>query len=200
MRLVELLESPRDEVRIASAWGLKKVADPKTIPAIVDLATRRTAERKQQPSNTIDLQVGHLFEACGHMRAKQAIPLMKEYIPKQTIMGEWSRGAAIWALGWIHEGTADKFLCDAFFGRLMDNSLMPPEHVIVKCQSALALARMRDKEHAQAIRQALDSPFAGGVLGLAVRWAVKELTGEEYPPLEPLQINQGVSFLDPLPK
>ena len=82
----------------------KSIGDPRTIAAIIDKAHRQTIARKVLGSNSLDQQVAHLFEACGRMRAKQAIPLMNEYIPNLAIMGERSRSAAIWALGMMHQG------------------------------------------------------------------------------------------------
>ena len=45
-RLVELLEFGRPEVGVAAGWGLKKLAVPETLPAMLDKATRQTAARK----------------------------------------------------------------------------------------------------------------------------------------------------------
>lgn len=200
MRMVELLESSRNEVKIASAWGLKMVADPRTIDAIVDKAQRETdARRPDSNPPQFDFQVAHLFEACGRMRVKQAIPLLKRHIPKDLVLGERARGAAIWALGWIHEGTPDKSVCDGLLGRIQDDSLLPPESFLVKRQCAISLARMKDVAHGAAVRKYLGNVTPNTLLGVTLRWAVKELTGEEMPPPIPVILGQGVWFLDPLP-
>ena len=61
-RLVELLDSPRPEVMIGSAWGLRKLAEPATIPGILDKIRRQTAERRTRPIPGIDEQVAQQQE------------------------------------------------------------------------------------------------------------------------------------------
>lgn len=199
MRLVELLDSTRESVMVASAWALRKVADPKTIPGILDKATRQTAARRIRHSEALDQQVAHLFEACGRMQAKEAKPLLLQYVPKDLVMGERSRSAAIWALGWLHAGVPDKALGDALIARVLDPSIMPPEFFLVKQHCSIALARMKAVEHAPALRKIIETRTFHSHFGLGVRWAVKELTGEEMPEPQPQAIAQGVWFLDPLP-
>lgn len=198
MRLVELLESPREGVLIASAWALRMIADPRTIPGILDKATRQTAARKSNQSAALDQQVAHLFEACGQMRVQEAIPLLLRYVPKDLSMGERSRSAAIWSLGWLNAGVPDQSLCDALIGRVLDN-LMPSEFLLVKQHSAIALARMKAVEHASALRKVIASRTPNSYLGLAIRWAIKELTNEELPAPAPAVFGQGDWFLVPLP-
>lgn len=198
MRLIELLESPRDEVMVASAWGLRKIANPMTIAGMLDKVRRQTAARKLKTTESLDLQVAHLFEACGRMRAKQAIPLMMEYVPKAPIMGERSRGAAIWALGWIYEGIPDKGVCGAFLERILDMALIPPESFLVKQQCTIALGRMKDVDHAPALRKLIEDGTPNTRWGLSLQWAVKELTAEEMPGPNAGHIGQGHWFLDPL--
>lgn len=199
MRMVELLESPRDEVKIAAAWGLKMVADPRTIDAILDKAQRiKDTPLPSAPPN-FDFQIAHLFEACGRMRVKKATPLLKQYIPKDLTLGERGRGGAIWALGWIHEGNPDKSISDGLLGRVQDMSLIPPESAVVKRQCAISLARMKDVDHGPDLRKQLENGTPNSFLGLALRWSVKELTGEEMPAPIPDEQGQGPFFLDPLP-
>src|SRR5262249_23228881 len=98
-RLVALLESPRPEVGIASAWGLKQLALPETLPAIFDKARRQTElPQNLEAAPDIDRQTAHLFEAMGRMRYALADSLLREYIPKGISkvykMGELSRCSA----------------------------------------------------------------------------------------------------------
>ena len=44
LRLIKLLESPREEVRIASAWALRKLAVAATLPAMLAHATQITKQ------------------------------------------------------------------------------------------------------------------------------------------------------------
>lgn len=197
-RLVELLESPREQVMVASAWALRKIADPTSIPGIVHKIRRQTIERRLVGSNGLDLQVAHLFEACAQMNAKEGIPLMLEYVPKSLPMGVPSRGAAIHALGKLHAGSPDKAIVDRLHGRITDMGTMPPEFDLIKQQSAIALARMKAVDEAPTIRKFVADGTPCTLLGLAYLWAIKELTGEELPEPGPMTFPQGVWFLDPL--
>jgi HEAT repeat protein len=94
-RLVELLESPRPEVGIAAAWGLKQLAVPETLPAMFDKSNRQTELRSKDgftPAG-LDEQTAHLFEAFGKLRYAAAEPLLRRYVPKDYKMGEYSRAA-----------------------------------------------------------------------------------------------------------
>lgn len=196
-RLVELLDSPRPEVRVATAWALRKVAVPETIPGIIDKVRKQTDRRKQVNEPLLDEQVTHLCEALGVLKADAAQPLLMEYIPKSAAMGESSRCAAIWALGLINEDRRDEQLETALFGRIRDFSDTNPEDDSIKEKSALALARMKAVDQAAGIKGiALNYKFVPR-LGFALRWAVKELTGEELPPVGPSFLPTGSWFLEP---
>ena len=156
-RLIELLESKRSDVMIAAAWGLRKVAEPQTVPAVMDKIRRQTDLRKLGSVNPeLDEQVAHLFEACGKMQAKEAEPLMMEYVPRDnTRTMDISRSAAIWALGQLHLGTPDPRVADELAGRVMDNGDKPFESPIVKRMAVVALARMKATDQAPALKNSL---------------------------------------------
>lgn len=197
-RVVELLESTRAEVSISAAWALQKIAVPETIPALIDKGQRQTDRRKRESDPSLDDQVAHLFEALGVLKADAAVPLLTQYIPKDSIMGERSRGAAIWALGLIKAGKRDAELESALMDRINDFSDIKPESDLIKQMSAITLARMNAVDEAPQLRGIVESYRPAGRLGGALRWAVKELTGEELPPLEPTFLSQGTWFLEPL--
>ena len=197
-RLIELLESTRPEVMISSGWALRKLAEPSSIPAMVDKIQRQTAARKLQGKEGIDEQVAHLFEACGRMRAKEAEPLMFEYVPKALIMGELSRGAAIWALGRLHEGAPDEKTGKALIDRVMDMGIYPPETERVKQQSIISLARIKAVEHLPAMRTLIAKETINRRIDLAIIWANEQLTGEVLPPPPIDLISPGNWFLTPL--
>ncbi|MFO1095805.1 MAG: phycocyanin alpha phycocyanobilin lyase [Planctomycetaceae bacterium] len=199
-RMSELLESPRPEVMVAAAWGLRKVADPETVPAIIDKIRRQTVERKRQSVNrALDEQVAHLFEACGRMQAQDAEPLMREYIPRDdTRTMDLSRSAAIWALGRLHEGTLDAALAGDLISRVMDTGDRPPECPVVKRMAVVALVRMKAVDQAMNLKSSLAIHQLASALDVATRWAVRELSGEELPPPTPLPYPDGTWFLEPL--
>lgn len=198
-RLVELLESPRQEVLVIAAWALRKVAVAETVPALIDKATRQTEIRKRADEPGLDEQVVHLCEALGVLRADDAVPLLTQYIPKNQLMGERSRSAAIWALGLIKEGKRDAELESALSDRINDFDDVKPESDFVKQLCAITLVRMNAVEQAPGMRGIVVSSHIGMRLGVALRWAVKELTGDVLPPPEPSFASQGDWFLQPFP-
>ncbi|HEY0980985.1 HEAT repeat domain-containing protein [Schlesneria sp.] len=197
-RLVELLESPRVEVKSASAWALRKVAVKETIPAILQIAKNQTELRKSGAGTVVDEQVAHLLETLGVLKATEAIPLLKEYIPKHYPMGVQSRSAAIWALGVMPREEADAELEDALMDRILDFADRPPEMPEVKQMSAISLARMKSTSQAERLRGLAVNVPLSVELGVALRWAVKELTGEELPPPTPVPVPAEDWFLVPL--
>jgi HEAT repeat protein len=199
-RLVELLESPRDEVLITAAWSLRKLAVPETVPAIIDKAKRQTEMRKSGVKNdsAVSLQIILLFEALGVLKAAEALPLLLEYVPKQQLLGERPRGAAIWAIGLIHEGTRNAQIEEAFSDRIRDFNDVRPESLFVKQMSVIALARMNAVDLAPMLRDMVPTFPGPPQLAAAVRWSVTKLTGEEFPPPDPPIARQIEWFLEPL--
>lgn len=207
-RLLELLDSPRFEVRIPAAWALRKIALPETASSIMEAARRLEQQRNLLgDKNLVDQQIAHLFEAIGVIGLEDAIPLLLEYIPK-TDGPHYRRGAAIWAIGRIKAGTRDSEIEDALVARILDFAPRPLESMRVKRMSAIALARMQAVEHAEMMKQytmkeqqdafvsekALDDLR----LHLALNWSFEQLTGEELPPPNPLISHPGTWFLEPL--
>lgn len=198
-RFVELLESPRVDVMTTAAWGLRKVAEPKTIDAILDRIRRQTVELLTRAARESDQQVAHLFEACGKMRVKDAEPLMLPFVPKDTNRAtDVSRSAAIWALGQINLGTPNESLANELIDRIRDDAIRPPESLLVKQMSIVALVRMKATSQSEALKRTLPVHQPGSALDVAVRWAVKELSGEEMPAPTPPKYPEGVWFLEPL--
>ena len=197
-RLIELLESPRAEVGIASAWALRKVAVPETIPAIVDKVARQTERRRHVNEPSLDEQVAHLCEALGVLKADNAVSLLARYIPKDLHMGEKSRCAAIWALGLIKETKSDAEIEVSLRDRIRDFSDVDPELDSVKEKCAVSLARMKAVELATEMRGMAQSIEFGTRFGVALWWVVKDLTGEELPPPKPTRLPPGNWFLEPI--
>ena len=196
-RLVELLNSDRKEVMVSAAWGLRKVADPQTAPAIIDQIRTQTAARKLKTSEELDQQVAHLFEACGRMRVKEAESLMRQYVPKELIMGERSRSAAIWSLGWFNEGVPNDTLAKEFMDRVNDMGLIT-EFTMVKLQSIISLGRMKAVAFADELRGPISTGTTNDSLSIARRWAVMQITGDVLPPVIPGTIGVSGWFLEPI--
>src|SRR5262249_36880491 len=151
-------ESPRPEVGIASAWGLKKFALAETLPAILDKARRQTELRQKLEAvpEYIDRQTAHLFEAIGRMRYAPADSLLRQYMPKEIPkvykMGELSRCSAIWSLGLLHAGAADESLAEQLMDRINDDGPYA-ESAAVKEMCAVSIARMKALSQVAALRK-----------------------------------------------
>lgn len=182
-RLVELLESPRDEVLVSAAWGLRQLALPETLPAMLDKTTRQTEFRKKNAApDSLDVQVALLFEAMGQLNYAPAEGLLRRYIPKDYDMGELSRSAAIWALGHLHAGKANEELAKKLYERLTDPGTMPPEMEGVRIMSIITMGRIKTRTQIEPLRKILAPNYAPDRRSMALRWAMQELTGEEIPP------------------
>ncbi|MFN0018157.1 MAG: hypothetical protein ACKVP0_07860 [Pirellulaceae bacterium] len=201
LRLVQLLDSPRGEVLVASAWGLKKLAVPETLPAMLRKASQLTDVRLRQVGNLVPLDQGcaHLFEALALMKHRPAEPLMQRYIPKDYKMGEFSRSAAIWGLGHLHLGQPDESLAAKIAARVTESpAAMPAEMLRVREAGAIALGKMQAKSQAASLRAFVPNSPPPSRLYMAIRWSLKEMGEEEMPYPKSPTITQGGWFLEPL--
>ena len=179
-RLLELLGAKRPEAFVTAAWALRKLEVEKALPAMLDQANRQTARSQSGEFATgLDEQVGHLLEAFGRMKYAPAEPLLRQYVPKNAMLGERSRSAAIWSLGLIQEGKLDDALASQLIARLTDLSMPPSEYELVRHMSAVTLARMNAVTHAKAIRDYMGPGPNWSRSGIAMRWSVMRLTGEQ---------------------
>jgi HEAT repeat protein len=198
-RLVMLLESTRPEVGIASAWALKRLALPDTLPALLDKARRQTEIRAKQGEipRGLDEQTAHLIETFGRTKYAAAEPLLVTYIPKRFNFGLYSRSAAIWSLGHLHEGIPDESLADQFMARIVDDG--PPADLIpVRAMAAVAIGRMKARSQILAMQKYMGAKPPPTLYGAALRWALMEITGDFVPePLSPIAPRKKW-FLEPL--
>lgn len=199
-RMVELLDNGRTEVRIAAAWGVKTLAVPETLPASLTAALRRTETRMGTgPINSdLDAQTAHLLELFGKTKYGEAESLLRQYIPKEVIMGRLSRAAAIWSLGHLHEGVPDEALARQLGERLSDDNPFFPELNPIRGMSAVSIARMKAVSQIPILRRYGAPPVAPDEFPMRVRWALMGLTGESIP--EPVPPTKGTAgwFLEPI--
>ena len=198
-RCVALLESPRDEVLIATAWALRLLAVRETLPAILDKVARQTEFRKKSTARpSLDFQVAHLCEALGLMKYAPADGLLRSYIPKNMILGEQSRSAAIWALGHLYAKQPDEGLAKLLFERLTDPSINPPELESVRIMSVVSMARMKTRTQSEPTRKHLLAQTPPESMNMVFRWAIQEMTGEKLPEPKPAVETRFGWFLEPL--
>ncbi len=200
-RFVELLSHDRGEVKVASAWGLAQLRIKELLPDMLEHAQRvydgfASGEINDNMPGFSD-QVAHLFIAMGDQRYAAADPLMRLYIPKNMLIGQHPRPAAIWALGWIHEAAPEEELVKLLLGRLNDVSALEPEMEEVRFMSAISLGRMKAESALPDLRK-----YAGpaGGSARASAWAIEQLTGEPAPGVPRNRIEIGGWFLSPIPE
>ena len=214
-RLIQLLSSPRVRVRLLAAWALRRIAVPETVPALIREAGRdqewRVAAGGGSPER--DAQIAYLLEALGVLRAEEAVPLLVTYVPKNINMNTRSRCAAIWALGMINEGRTNPEIEQQLTNRVFDESPQPLEKIEVKRSAAIALGRMQAADVATDLRflaESLDNEeLTAGTIAvpgslksmnfrLALGWTVEKLSGEPMSAPQPLTLNMGNWFLEPV--
>lgn len=226
-RLVELLHSDRDEVMIASAWALRKVAVLETAPAMV---TR--LRELSQPFSDHDLgithQIAHLSEAIAVLKYRPALDVLRIYIPKTVQYHEIARAGAIYAIGVLYEDAAKAVptepppaggaaaelldpqalndeaiasqLADQLMGRVREASGMPPEFPEVRRTSAIAIGRMGYQSHIPGFKEMLGSEVSADPVELAMRWSIHRMTGELLPITYAKPQEASGWFLEPIPQ
>ncbi|MGC1275178.1 MAG: HEAT repeat domain-containing protein [Planctomycetaceae bacterium] len=199
-RLLVLLEQPRPEVMVASAWALRRLALPDTLAPMLEFAKRQTERIEKDPAIAgANEQVAQIFQAFGQMTYMPADALMRKFVPKSAVLGEVSRTAAIWALGHLHAGRPDAALVSELESRIQDVASMPPEVEPVRGMSAITLGRMEAKDALSTLRMYDVPSGAAEFVGAASNWAITRMTGEVYPKANARIISDSGWFLEPLP-
>ncbi len=201
-RMTQLLESPRGEVIVATAWGLRKLAVPDTLPAILEKVQKEFELRSKlgTPTHANDAQIAHLCEALGLMKYAPADPVLRRYVPKNLLLGELTRGGAIWALGHLHADKLDEPLAQLMTERLTEPlDAIPQESFRVRHACAISLGRMQAKSQVEPMRKFLGPNTELDSTSMAIRWAIHELTGETLPePGPPVNYVKSKWFLESL--
>ena len=196
-RLMELLHVERPEVMVAAAWALKTVGVQESLPQLLEYARQMTDARRLSGRQGLDEQLAHLFEAMGRMQYRPAEGLLREYVPKVPALGYYSRGAAIWSLGLLHEGEVDEPLAAQLVERMNDTQPLMPDLDIVWRMSAITLGRMQARSSVPALEERLRSVVAHDPLAYAIRWSLMEITGISLPLPGPILQTRTGWFLEP---
>lgn len=197
-RLLELLDSPRPEVEVSSAWAIKTLNISALTAPILTYVQQRT-EKDTAYSPSTDHQVAHLFEFLGRQKMVEAMPLMETYVPKRGKYGEFSRATAVWSLGLIQEGTANDALAAKLMERVLDIAGMPPEFLEVRRASALTLGRLRAKAQLAAMRQLVGDTIDNEIIELSIGWSIQQISGEQMPMAPFVALGRTGWFLEPIP-
>jgi len=214
-QLLDLLEYPRLEVRLAAAVALRRLQVPSVLPQMLEYAVRITdwimnaqAMEAKLPHigwgiaelYEIDEQISQLMQAFGQMRYKPAEGLMRAHIPKKTSMPLWgskARSGAIWALGYLYEGTADEALASQLAGRLQDMYSLPPEYPHVRRMSAITIGRMKAASQLSVLQRHFDIEFGTAGMGPGLAWAIERISGEQKKEHGAIRVHQTNWFLAP---
>jgi HEAT repeat protein len=185
-RLVGLLAFERPEVPLAAAWGLRKLAVPETLPAVlshVTAAYQKIVATNSVPHRLTDHRLSQLNQFLGQQKFRPAEKELRKFILRPGLVPiPEARAAAVWALGRLHEGQADPALVTALEGRLNASGTIPPEHPPVRRMSAVALGRMK----ATAALASLRKHYVSGgpsrdPINNACGWAIGQITGKAMP-------------------
>jgi HEAT repeat protein len=207
-RMLELLDFDRDEVFVAAAWGLRKLAVPDTVPAVVGHIRSKAFKSDKQPARTMhpdwaDIGMSQLIQLVGQQREPSADELWRAFIPKPSgsnlTVSHESRAAAIWSLGLLHEGKNVPDLAAALEVRLNDTRSIPPEDNRVRWMCAIALGRMKATGTIMSIHSHfVHNEPSDDLVNNACGWAVEQITGKKMVPPKTVRKPQRDWFLIPL--
>jgi HEAT repeat protein len=205
-RVAELLDFERPEVLITAAWGLRYLAVPETLPAALKRFQEIQGRTKsyQKITKSVygwDMQLSHLAQFMGQSRYQPADAALRQEVPRERnevadipAVGQETRAASIWALGFIHDDKPDAALIKEIEARLNDTArpFHPAEDTRVRYMSAISLARMKSKESLPSLRhfRATAKPTLDPVAH-ACSWAIQQLTGEPPPAPGTVEVSAG---------
>lgn len=203
-RCVPLLEHPRSEVMVTSAWLLHLFPDPDPdVEQAVRKCLLRNEEMLKKPAvvtaaTEIGEQSSYLIQYAGLMRWKDMQPLMEPHFSKTVPGGTFKRAAAMWTLGLFHENDPVPDLARSFLERLADRAGVPPEMDEVRRTSAIALGLMQAKSAVGGLLEAYQTDPAASVIPDSARWSLG-MTGEQLPdPVKPQSTVVGGWKLNPV--
>ncbi|MFT4555498.1 MAG: HEAT repeat protein [Planctomycetaceae bacterium] len=186
-RMIQLINSPRAEVAIAAAWGLRKLNVVETLATLLKIA--ETMDKQIDDGQTLQPHqptvLAQLFEALGRAKHQPAVPLLKRWLPKTTVRVAFRepRSSAFWAIGLLYEDSKDVALAEQLKARYLDEVSLEPEPMIVRYAAGISIGRIGAVEVAQDVK--LFAVHRGDEASLAGAWAVQRLTGEVLPPPAP---------------
>lgn len=197
--LARLLDHPNYRVFIPAAWGLRQLAVPETLPAMLDKARDAIKGDSTSRSPDVDLQIAFLMEGFGLMKYRDAELVLLQCVPKNGFrIGAETRAAAIWSLGHFYAGNASPELGAAFAERLTDTPPMGiPEVERVRVMSAIGIGRMKYAEGIDALlKYYKGQPI--NVVSHACGWAHEQITGEKVASPAQLEVEAKGFVIEPI--
>ena len=199
-RFIDLLASNRGEVAVASAWGLRVLAVPESLPVALDFVNlrRRRApkggDQADQPaiqSGAIDAQLSQLIQFFAIAKYRRAEATLLRIVPRgQSLAVGETRAAAAWALGKFHVGDAEESVASLLEKPLIPVPSTTPDDARVRRAAAIALGLMKSKRSLKVIRAAGSPVPTTDPVANACNWAVAQITGEPLAPPESSRRNR----------
>lgn len=186
-RMVQLIDSPRAEVAIAAAWGLRKLNVAATHASLLKIA--ETMDKQIENGLTLlphqPTVLAHVFEAIGRAKYQPAVPLLKRWVSKATPRYGYDepRSSAFWALGWLFEDSKDVALAEQLKARYLDVVSLTPESSVLRYTAGISMGRIGAVEVVPDVR--VLAVYNNGTAEQAGAWAITRMTGEVFPTAEP---------------
>lgn len=187
-RILVLMDHERLEVFVTAAWAFRKLNVAEKADPALKIFNRRLAMLSDPNSKisgnvamAFDEQLSQIAQYLGQQRYAPASSTFRKLIPPTTGPSE-TRGAAVWALGKIHEGQKN-----LGFEKLMEarlNAIQPfdVEVPIVRQMCAVTLARVGAVGAVKSLRDHYGGQPTLDEVSNACGWAIEKLTGEKVPP------------------
>ena len=183
-RCVPLLEHPRDEVMVTSAWLMHLYPDA----AVRDAVRKQLMLNEEMLKNPalvyaegkIGLQSSYLIQYAGLERLQDLQAFLEPNFSKSAPGGLFKRTAAMWTLGLFHENDPDHDIAKSFLGRVADRAGLMPEHEMVRGMSAIALGLMRAKSAVPGLLEAYELDPDPSLIPDSARWSLG-MIGEPLP-------------------
>jgi HEAT repeat protein len=196
-RLLQLLGDNAQEVRVAAAWALRRLALPATAATILKWVQAETSKTRQLPPEeeagpSLFGDLEQLIETLGVLRYRPAAPVLKKYLPPPPVPlpnpataganPVWQpdlRAAAFWSLGRIYAADPQPDLAAAFGERVGSDV------ETVRAMAAVGIGRMKARDLAPVLRRIYEDETASLPVRRACAWSLGQLTGKPVPPPEP---------------
>jgi len=199
-RFLELLTHQRPEVYVTAAWGLRRLAIDQTLDPLHEFVKERNGDLEAAAERFgvgVYQQMAQIFQFYGQARYAPSEPLLRTYIPKGS--GDFDmRAAAIWSLGYLHEGKPDAGLVKALEGRIQDVASLEPEDDLVRRMSVVAIGRMKASESLPTLDSFSEPDGISSEVGYACAWAIEQITGKPFEKPKAATTSYTDFFLEPL--
>lgn len=202
-RCIPLLDHPRNEVLVTSAWLLHLFPDPTVVNGIkARLIRNEESLQKLEATSTrtdMDQQSSYLIQYAGLLRLGAVQPYLEPAISKAPRVYTFKRAAAIWTLGLLNENNPEPGLVKSLAGRVADRLEPGAEQLEVRRISAVALGLMRANAASIELLEAYNIDPVLSVIPDSARWALG-MMGQPLPdPVKPYAQVVGDWRLSPLP-